>query len=238
VSGGHACVERLLLPEALSGRLEPAEEKRVMAHVEHCATCQDAAADIEVSMIALALLRDEREHPVLAGTGSAAAAFGVLDDPGRGTGPVRPITTDRSGSHWSLRVLAAAAAVILLAGGAVIGRQLLPPRDTEHYGSPIALTPPAAAPDQAARGSVAVAPDGAALVVRLNATGLKAAGWYECVWVAGGQSRSAGSFRAPGGVVKDVELRVAQPQDSQAWDLQVIAHQGQASEVVLEGQRT
>jgi hypothetical protein len=120
----------------------------------------------------------------------------------------------------------------------VAGREVLPPRDTEHYGAPIALTPPAAAPDQVARGSVAVASEGAALVVRLNATGLQDTGWYECVWVADGQTRSAGSFRAPGGVVKDVELRVAQPQGSSGWDLQVIAHRGTSSQVVLEGRKT
>ena len=79
---------------------------------------------------------------------------------------------------------------------------------------------------------MAVASEGAALVVRLNATGLQDTGWYECVWVADGQTRSAGSFRAPGGVVKDVELRVAQPQGSSGWDLQVIAHRGTSSQVV------
>ena len=60
----HPCPERLLLPEALSGRLEPAEEKRVMAHVQTCATCQDAAADIEVSLISIAVLRDEAAVPL------------------------------------------------------------------------------------------------------------------------------------------------------------------------------
>ena len=43
---GHPCLERLLMPEALSGRLEPAEEKRVMAHLETCPACQEVAADI------------------------------------------------------------------------------------------------------------------------------------------------------------------------------------------------
>jgi hypothetical protein len=134
--------------------------------------------------------------------------------------------------------MAAAAAIVLLAGGAVIGREVLPPRSGEHYGAPIALTPPATARDQAARGTVEVASLGSALAVKLNASSLPQAGWYECVWVAEGQTRSAGSFRATGGTVKDVELRVAQPQDSHTWDLQVIAHSGAASEVVLEGSVT
>jgi hypothetical protein len=229
VSGGHPCVERLMLPEALSGRLSPAEEKRVMAHVETCAICQEAAAEIEVSLISLAVLRDEQEHPLAA----AAAAVAASAAP---TAPVVPLASARS--RWPVRLMAAAAAIVLLAGGAVVGRQLLPPRDGEHYGAPIALTPPATAKDQAARGTVAVASLGSALAVKLNASSLPQAGWYECVWVAGGQTRSAGSFRASGGMAKDIELRVAQPQDSHTWDLQVIAHSGAASEVVLEGSVT
>jgi hypothetical protein len=228
VSGGHPCVERLMLPEALSGRLSPAEEKRVMAHVETCAICQEAAADIEVSLISLAVLRDEQEHPFAAGAAVAA--------PVGATAPVVPLASARS--RWPVRLMAAAAAIVLLAGGAVVGRQLLPPRDGEHYGAPIALTPPATAKDQAARGTVAVASLGSALAVKLNASSLPQAGWYECVWVAEGQTRSAGSFRASGGTAKDVELRVAQPQDSHTWELQVIAHSGAASEVVLEGSVT
>jgi Putative zinc-finger len=228
VSGGHPCVERLMLPEALSGRLSPAEEKRVMAHVETCAICQEAAADIEVSLISLAVLRDEQEHPFAAGPAVAA--------PAGATAPVVPLPSARS--RWPVRLMAAAAAIVLLAGGAVVGRQLLPPRDGEHYGAPIALIPPATAKDQAARGTVAVASLGSALAVKLNASSLPQAGWYECVWVAEGQTRSAGSFRASGGTAKDVELRVAQPQDSHTWELQVIAHSGAASEVVLEGSVT
>lgn len=235
---GHPCPERMLLPEALTGRLEPAEEKRVMAHAETCVACQEAAADIEVSLISLAVLRDELEHPARAASGAAGAA-GASGAAGPALVAVEGgLLRGRRGSRWSVRMLAAAAAVVLLAGGAFVGREVLPPRDTEHYGAPVALTPPAAAPDQVARGSVAVASEGAALVVRLNATGLQDTGWYECVWVADGQTRSAGSFRAPGGVVKDVELRVAQPQGSSGWDLQVIAHRGTSSQVVLEGRKT
>jgi hypothetical protein len=257
VSGGHPCVERLMLPEALSGRLSPAEEKRVMAHVETCAICQEAAAEIEVSLISLAVLRDELEHPLAAAV--AAASAGTTNNaPGTATrtstvaptgraaevpvpagavpAPVIPLASARS--RWPVRLMAAAAAIVLLAGGAVAGRQLLPPRDGEHYGAPIALSPPPTAKDQAARGTVAVASLGSALAVKLNASSLPQAGWYECVWVAEGQTRSAGSFRASGGVAKDVELRVAQPQDSHTWDLQVIAHSGTASEVVLEGSVT
>ena len=52
-----------------------------------------------------------------------------------------------------------------------------------------------------------------------------------------GQSRSAGSFRAHKGAV-DVELRVAPPQGSRRLELQVIAHTGTSSRVVLEGSAT
>jgi len=61
----------------------------------------------------------------------------------------------------------------------------------------VALSPPAGALDTGARGTVAVASEGNALAVRLDATSLPTTGWYECVWVAGGQSRS----RAVGGAV-------------------------------------
>jgi hypothetical protein len=240
MSGGHPCVERLMLPEALSGRLQPAEEKRVMAHAETCATCQEAAADIEIALIALAVLKDEQAHPAEVSVGSRESATGVVAEvaaaSGSGAAPVVELASARS--RWPVRLMAAAAAVVLLAGGAVVGRQVLPPRDGEHYGAPIALSPPATAKDQAARGTVAVASLGTALAVKLNATSLPQAGWYECVWVAEGQTRSAGSFRASGGTAKDIELRVAQPQDSHTWDLQVIAHSGQDSEVVLEGSVT
>ena len=81
---GHPCPERLLLPEALAGRLDPPEEKRVMAHVEGCAACQEVAVDIEVSLISLAVLRDELEHPVLVGAGVAETGPRDVADVGRG----------------------------------------------------------------------------------------------------------------------------------------------------------
>jgi hypothetical protein len=228
-----------MLPEALSGRLSPAEEKRVMAHAETCPICQEAAVEIEISLISLAVLRDELEHPsaVAAPDSETREISAQTSAPaGSGSAPVAVLASARN--RWPVRLMAAAAAVVLLAGGAFIGRQLLPPRDGEHYGAPIALSPPATAKDQAARGTVAIASLGSALAVKLNATSLPKAGWYECVWVAEGQTRSAGSFRVTDGTAKDIELRVAQPQDSHTWDLQVIAHSGEASEVVLEGSVT
>lgn len=237
---GHPCPERLLLPEALSGRLEPSEEKRVMAHLQTCATCQDAAADIEVSLISLAVLKDEEAVP-LRGAGSVAETTGpVLTGswpPGVRAGSSARATAARP---WHQRLpvtlAAAASAVVIAAGGILVGHNVLPPRENNHYGAPIALAPPAGSSDQSARGTAAVAVEGNALAVRLNASALPATGWYECVWVSGGQTRSAGSFRASGsGAVKNVELRVAQPQGSTGWDLQVVHHQGTTSEVVLEG---
>lgn len=259
---GHPCPERLLLPEALSGRLEPSEEKRVMAHLQTCASCQDVAADIEVSLISLAVLRDEHAVPLRASgvaddggdelserLGSsglttawppAALAPAPAPDPapaptpGPAPGPaVLPLRR-----RLPTYVAAAAAAVVIAAGGLFVGHNLLPPRDRPDFGPAVALSPPAGAIDTGARGTVAVASEGNALAVRLDATSLPTTGWYECLWVAGGQSRSAGSFRAANGVVKNVQLRVAQPQDSAGWDLQLVHHQGDTSEVVLEGDVT
>jgi len=218
---GHPCPERLLLPEALSGRLEPSEEKRVMAHLQTCSTCQDVAADIEVALISLAVLRDEQAVPLAPASAPAP-------------GPV--VLTQRR--RLPAYAAAAAAAVVFAAGGLFVGHNVLPPRDRPDFGPAVALAPPPGATDTGARGTVAVASEGNALAVRLDATSLPTTGWYECVWVAGGQSRSAGSFRAANGVVKNVQLRVAQPQDSAGWDLQLVHHQGDTSEVVLEGDVT
>lgn len=238
---GVSCGERLLLPEALSGRLEPAEEKRVMAHLEHCEACQEAAAEIEVSLISLAVLRDEREHPTVRAPATTTATatetvsqsiFGASPEPVEAPAP-QVVALHRG--RTPLRLLSAAAAVLLLVGGIAIGRIFAPGQDSVDFGPTMALTPPAGAVDQAPRGSVAVGTEGASLAVRLSASSLPTSGWYECVWVAAGQSRSAGSFRAASGVVKNIRLRVAPPQDSQTWDLQLVHHQGTASEVVLEG---
>jgi Putative zinc-finger len=228
---GHPCPERLLLPEALSGRLDPVEEKRVMAHLQTCATCQDAAADIEISLISLAVLRDEQAVSLRASGPSSDGSDGSAVSTGDGGGAaVLPLRR-----RLPAVLTAAAAAVVFAGAGLFVGHNLLPPRDRPEFGPTVALTPPPGAPDAAARGTVAVATEGNALAVRLNATALPTSGWFECVWVAGGQSRSAGSFRAVGGVAKDVELRVAQPQDATGWDLQLIHHEGVTSEVVLEG---
>ncbi|MFL6100963.1 MAG: zf-HC2 domain-containing protein [Actinomycetales bacterium] len=257
---GHPCAERLLLPEALSGRLEPSEEKRVMAHLQTCSTCQDVAADIEVSLISLAVLRDEHPVPLrvpgLAADdadeadesgGRAASSAGLTGPwpraplapapapaPGAAPGPVVLPQRRRLPAYAA----AAAAAVVFAAGGLFVGHDLLPPRDRPDFGPAVALSPPPGATDTGARGTVAVASESDALAVRLDVTSLPTTGWYECVWVAGGQSRSAGSFRAVNGVAKDVQLRVAQPQDSTGWDLQVVHHQGDTSDVVLEGDVT
>jgi hypothetical protein len=238
---GHPCPERLLLPEALTGRLDPAEEKRVMAHLQTCATCQDAAADIEVSLISLAVLKDETAVPLRGADSPFEPSAPAMARPW--PPDVRQLDSAPTASrpwhrHLPVALAAAAAAIVFAAGGILVGHNLLPPRNTEHYGPPIALAPPAGASDRAARGTVAVATEGSALAVRLNASALPSSGWYECVWVSEGQSRSAGSFRASDdGAVQNVELRVAQPQDSTGWDLQVVHHQGNASEVVLEGSR-
>ncbi len=226
---GRPCPERLLLPEALSGQLPPAEEKRVMAHLETCAACQDAAADIEVALVSLAMLRvsgDEATVPPPAPDLAAASRP-----------PLQPVgATSRQPARQRLvrPLLAAAAALVLVGGGAAAGHELLPPRDGVHYGPSLALAPPPGASDRAARGTVAVATQGSALAVKLTATALPAAGWYECVWIAGGQTRSAGSFRAEGGAV-NVDLRVAPPAATGAWDLQVLAHDSSGTHVVLEG---
>jgi Putative zinc-finger len=241
---GHPCPERLLLPEALSGRLDPAEEKRVMAHLQTCPTCQDAAADIEISLISLAVLRDE-DALLLRPNGAGPESS---PDPELSTPSAVPLTTpapsresggDGAEPPWRRRLpaiaAAAAAAVVFAAAGLFVGHSLLPPTDRPDFGPAVALAPPPGAADAAARGTVAVASEGNALAVRLNASALPKTGWYECVWVADGQSRSAGSFRAADGVVKNVELRVAQPQDATGWDLQLIHHEGDVSEIVLEG---
>ncbi len=241
---GHPCPDRILLPEALTGRLEPTEEKRVMAHLESCAACQDVAADIEISLVSLAVLKDGRDGGLEQARGAHGPSVGISPAPRSGSlDPAAEAVPTRFDSRPARRpqrarvaLVAAAAALVLLAGGALVGRQLLPPRDSVSYGPPVALAPPAGAADRAARGSVKVATEGSALAVRLAASSLPAAGWYECVWVAGGQTRSAGSFRATDGAV-NVELRVAQPQGEVGWDLQVIAHRGTASEVVLEGRK-
>ena len=268
---GHPCLERLLMPEALSGRLEPAEEKRVMAHLETCPACQEVAADIEISLISLALLKDETTEmvdlrdtapvhlvpptpgqpaqPAQLAAPAAPAAADVLTAPDAGPSPVPALAIADGELARSVRPLrrlrgpvrllaVAASAAVLLGGGVLIGREVLPPRDALHYGPAVALTPPASAVNQAARGTVAVAEEGTAIAVRLNATSLPSVGWYECVWVAQGQSRSAGSFRVTNGTAKNVDLRVAQPQDSLDWDLQIVQHQGTASQVVLEGSTT
>jgi anti-sigma factor RsiW len=232
----HPCPERLLLPEALSGRLDPAEEKRVMAHLQTCPACQEAAADIEVALISLATLRVARDETLPDSLAARASA-----------GPVATLTpatvsTEQPAEVVELRqrhpvrrgLIAVAASIVLLTAGAAAGRELLPPRDTAHYGPAVALAPPPGAADAAARGSVKVATDGNALAVRLTATSLPAAGWYECVWNSEGQTRSAGSFRATAGSV-DVELRVAPPKTPGGWVLQVLAHNGSTSQVVLEG---
>ncbi|MDP9219384.1 MAG: zf-HC2 domain-containing protein [Actinomycetota bacterium] len=263
---GHPCLERLLMPEALSGRLEPAEEKRVMAHLETCPACQEVAADIEISLISLALLKEETTETVDlrdtaplhhlvppapaqlavlapltapdAGAPSPVPALTIADgELARSVRPVRRLLGPVRGPVRLLAV-AASAAVLLLGGGVLIGREVLPPRDALHYGPAVALTPPASAVNQTARGTVAVAEEGTAIAVRLNATSLPSVGWYECVWVAQGQSRSAGSFRVTNGTAKNVDLRVAQPQDSLDWDLQIVQHQGTTSQVVLEGSTT
>ncbi len=241
---GHICPERLLLPEALTGRLEPAEEKRVMAHLQTCPACQDAAADIEVSLISLATVQAARDEasgstwdaaePVLPGLHVVASASA---DPTAGpalpSAPSEPTAIPRR--HPMRRtLLVAAAAVVLLVAGAAAGHQLLPPRDANNYGPALALAPPPGVAGDAATGSVAVAQENNALAVRLTADGLPVAGWYECVWNSAGQSRSAGSFRADKGAV-DVELRVAPPKAPGAWTLQVIAHTGASSRVVLQG---
>lgn len=224
---GRPCPERLLLPEALSGRLNPNEEKRVMTHLQTCPTCQDAAADIEVSLISLAVLRDEAAERLPA---PARVAATDSSPSGAAEGTVGPLR-----GRLPALAMAAAAALAFAAAGLVVGHNLLPPRDRPDFGPAVALSPPAGTVDTGARGTVAVATQQDGLAVRLDATSLPTAGWYECVWVAGGQTRSAGSFRATNGVVKDVELRVAQPQDSLGWDLQLVHHQGDTSEVVLEG---
>ena len=230
---GRPCPERLLLPEALSGRLDPADEKRVMAHLQTCPACQDAAADIEISLISLAVLRDEEAVPLRAPGALPAAA--PQAGPGSGSRGVAAV-------RWRRRlptVLVAAASALLIAGaGVLVGHGVLPPRDRTHYGAAIALRPPPGATNPAIRGTVAVASEGSALTVRLNATALPTTGWYECVWVAAGQTRSAGSFRAAAGVANNVELRVAQPQNTDGWDLEVVHHVGDVSEVVLEGSAT
>lgn len=265
---GHPCAERLLLPEALSGRLDPSEEKRVMAHLQTCSTCQDVAADIEVSLISLAVLRDEHPVPLrvprlAAGDpdqpgepdgpdesrGRAASSAGLTGpwpraplapasalDPASGPAPGPVVLPQRR--RLPTYAAAAAAAVVFAAGGLFVGHDLLPPRDRPDFGPAVALSPPPGASDTGARGTVAVASESDALAVRLDVTSLPTSGWYECVWVAGGQSRSAGSFRAVNGVAKNVQLRVAQPQDSTGWDLQVVHHQGDTSDVVLEGDVT
>ena len=194
-----------------------------------------------MSLISLAVLRDERDHPTARATATATATaaetvsesiFGASPDP---VEPPAPQVAALRRGRTPLRLLSAAAAVLLLVAGIAIGRALAPAQDSVDFGPALALTPPADAVDQAPRGSVAVGTEGASLAVRLSATSLPTSGWYECVWVATGQSRSAGSFRAANGVVKDIRLRVAPPQDSQTWDLQLVHHQGTASEVVLEG---
>lgn len=246
---GHPCHERLLLPEALSGRLDPADEKRVMGHLQTCATCQDAAADIEVSLISLAVLKDEAAVPLRAASPLDSATAPALAGPWPPDAHRSEPTTFPGGlpapavvRPWRHRLpvalAAAAAAIVIAAGGILVGHNLLPARDGEHYGPAVALAPPAGASDVTARGTVAVASDGGTLSVRLNASALPASGWYECVWVSNGQSRSAGSFRASdSGVVKNVELRVAEPQYSTGWDIQLVHHDGTASEVVLEGSK-
>jgi hypothetical protein len=223
---GRPCPERLLLPEALSAQLPPAEEKRVMAHLETCAACQEAAADIEVALVSLALLRVNRDEDAADPAGPTPATL----RPSSPVAPPRPRV-----AHRLVRpLLVAAAALVLVAGGAVVGHQVLPPRDTVHYGPSLALAPPPGAADTAARGSVAVATDRTSLAVKLKASALPAAGWYECVWIAGGQTRSAGSFHATRGAV-DVDLRVAAPKATGGWDLQVLAHDPSGTHVVLEG---
>jgi hypothetical protein len=247
---GHICPERLLLPEALTGRLEPAEEKRVMAHLQTCPACQDAAADIEVSLISLATVQAARDEaggstwdaaePVLPGlrvvanaSDNASAGTALPSAPFEPIKPSQPTAIPRR--HPMRRtLLVAAAAVVLLVAGAAAGHQLLPPRDANDYGPALALAPPPGVAGDAATGSVAVAQENNALAVRLTADGLPVAGWYECVWNSAGQSRSAGSFRADKGAV-DVELRVAPPKAPGAWTLQVIAHTGASSRVVLQG---
>ncbi len=244
---GRPCPERLLLPEALSAQLAPAEEKRVMAHLETCPACQDAAAEIEIALVSLAVLRADgddggaarltpapgvrpvvrpvREPELVAAAAAAAAA------PSDGEAQVRPL---RRPSRFLRPLLVAAAALVLVGGGAAVGHQVLPPRDTVHYGPALALAPPPGAPDTAARGTVAVATESSSLAVKLKATALPAAGWYECVWIAGGETRSAGSFHATRGAV-DVDLRVAAPRTTGGWDLQVLAHDASGTHVVLEG---
>jgi hypothetical protein len=197
-----------------------------MAHLETCAACQDAAADIEVALVSLALLRADRDEDVAEPAGLRAA---TLPPPSPIAAPRRRV------AHRLVRpLLVAAAALVLVAGGAVVGHRVLPPRDTVHYGPSLALAPPAGAADTAARGSVAVATERTALAVKLEASALPAAGWYECVWIAGGETRSAGSFHATGGAV-DVDLRVAAPKATGGWDLQVLAHDPSGTHVVLEG---
>jgi anti-sigma factor RsiW len=247
----HPCPERLLLPEALSGRLDPAEEKRVMAHLQTCPACQEAAADIEVALISLATLRVARDEtlPDSLAAGSSAGPVATIAPVTMTPVTMTPVTmtpatmtTQQPAEVVELRqrhpvrrgLIAVAASIVLLTAGAAAGRELLPPRDSAHYGPPVALAPPPGAADAAARGSVKVATDGNALAVRLTATSLPAAGWYECVWNSEGQTRSAGSFRAKAGSV-DVELRVAPPKTPGGWKLQVLAHNGTSSQVVLEG---
>jgi anti-sigma factor RsiW len=229
---GHTCPERLLLPEALSGRLEPAEEKRVMAHLPTCAACEDAAADIEIALVSLAVLRDADEQflPELVPSGPLRSVEpATAETTASAPVPLRSRRPVRRG------LLVAAAAVALVGGGVAAGHALLPPRDSVHYGPALAISPPAGAADLAASGTVAVGVEDNALAVRLKAHSLPATGWYECVWVAGGQSRSAGSFRAAGDGTVNVELKVAPAATPGGWDLQVIRHVGSSSQVVLEG---
>jgi hypothetical protein len=247
---GRPCPERLLLPEALSAQLPPAEEKRVMAHLETCAACQDAAADIEVALVSLTMLRVSRDEGAAEPDAVRVAGLEAADRKAADLEPagLNVVTLDRprsvaagpaaarQGAAYRLLrpLLVAAAALLLVGGGAVVGHQLLPPRDSVHYGPSLALAPPAGAADTAARGSVAVAADRTSLAVKLKASALPAAGWYECVWIAGGETRSAGSFHATGGAV-DVDLRVAAPKAAGGWDLQVLAHDASGTHVVLEG---
>jgi hypothetical protein len=240
------CQERMLLPEALSGVLDPDRERQVMDHLARCPACQTAADDIEVALVSLALLRAEQAEPL-----SAPAAVTTTTSTTTSTYPTAssdwsagppPAPADelavRRGRRTPLVWLAgAAAAILLLVAGIGVGHQLLPPRDTVAYGPALALRPPSGAADAGATGTVAVANDKGTIDVHLKASGLPSQAWFECLWTVGGQSRSAGSFLAKNGTA-DVDLKVVPPAASHTWDLQVVAHSPSGSQVVLEGATT
>lgn len=231
------CQERMLLPEALSGVLDPDRERQVMDHLSQCPACQSAADDIEVALVSLALLRAEQAEPLASPAGVGPATPSRVSAAATPAAPAGELSVRRHHRAPLLWLAGAAAAILLLVAGIGIGHQLLPPRDTVAYGPALALTPPSGAADAAAAGTVAVARDNGAVDVHLKASGLPGHAWFECLWTAGGQSRSAGSFLAKDGAA-DVDLKVVPPSASRSWTLQVVAHSQSGSQVVLQGTTT